>query len=241
MRNKCIAEGIGAFALCFIGILAISGSSIVGASGITNLASIGLAHGLTIAVMVAALGAVSGAHFNPAVTFAFVVSGRMDVKTGLAYWGSQLLGGLVAGLLIVAMFSQHVVAGGTPDLGPHVGVGAAIVIEAITTFFLVIVVFGTAVDERAPRNIFPLAIGLTVALDIMAAGPLTGAAMNPARWLGPAIASGHFAHAVVYWAGPLAGGALAAAVYEWFVRARASVEASAEVTELQPVELPKAA
>src|ERR671930_1100265 len=93
MARKYVAEAVGTFALCFIGILAISGATLGGApAGITNLASIGFAHGLTIAVMVAALGAVSGAQFNPAVTFGFVVSGKMSVAEGLRYWGSQLAG-----------------------------------------------------------------------------------------------------------------------------------------------------
>ena len=220
MRNKLIAEAIGTFALCFVGILAITGSGIAGADGAANLASIGLAHGLTIAVMIAALGVVSGAHFNPAVTAAFVATRRMSVGDGAAYWVAQLLGGLAAGALIAVLFDSGVVAGGTPTLNAEVNVGAGIVIEAVLTFFLVLVIFGTAVDERGPKAIFPLAIGLTVALDIMAGGPLTGAAMNPARVFGPALASGHWDAHLVFWVGPIAGGLLAAAVYEWAIKAR---------------------
>jgi MIP family channel proteins len=239
MKNKCIAEFLGTFALCFVGILAIQGSGIAGApAGTANLASIGLAHGLTIAVMISAFGAVSGAHFNPAVTFGFVVSRRMDVRTGAAYWLSQLAGGLAAGLLLTALFNKGVVAGGTPDLAKAVSTPAAIVLEAVATFFLVTVIFGSAVrEDSAGKSIFPLAIGLTVALDIMAIGPLTGAAMNPARVFGPALASGHWAHHLVFWVGPLAGGALGALVYDWVVAARA--EAVAEVVML--VEEPVAA
>lgn len=242
MRNKCIAEAIGAFALCFVGILAITGAGIAGApEGTSNLTSIGLAHGLTIAVMVAALGAVSGAHFNPAVTFGFVVSGRMDVRTGLAYWVSQLAGGLLAGGLVAILFSADVVAGGTPALAAKVDVSTAIVLEAVATFFLVLVVFGTAVDERAPRSVFPLAIGLTVALDIMAIGPLTGAAMNPARVFGPALASGQWADHAVYWAGPLAGGVAAALLYKFVVAARGSAAESVEQEATVPVAEPSPA
>src|SRR5919197_3833975 len=118
MARKYVAEAIGTFALCFIGILAISGATLGGApAGVANLASIGFAHGLTIAVMVAALGAVSGAHFNPAVTFGFVVSGRMSVAEGARYWASQLAGASIAGGLLVAVFESGAVAGGEPT--PH--------------------------------------------------------------------------------------------------------------------------
>ena len=215
------AEAIGTFTLIFIGILAITGGSIANApSGITNLASIGLAHGLAIAVMVAALGSISGGHFNPAVTFGFLVTGRMPIARAALYWVAQLVGASAAAFLIVALFGKAVVANGTPDLAASVNIGAGIAVEAVTTFFLVLVVFGTAVDERAPRNVYPLAIGLTVTLDILATGPLTGAAMNPARWFGPALASGHWNHALVYWVGPLIGGGLAGILQQTFLLER---------------------
>jgi aquaporin TIP len=205
-----IAEAIGAFALSFIGVLAISAAGVVGApSGLANLASIGLAHGLTIAVMVAALGAISGGHFNPAVTFAFVITGRMKLLDGVGYWVAQLVGAAIAGVLLVLLVGSQAVANGTPNLDPKVSPLNGIIIEAVLTFFLVLVIFGTAVDARAPRSIFPLAIGLTIALDIMGGGPLTGAAMNPSRTFGPALASGMWANHLVYWIGPLIGGGLA--------------------------------
>ncbi len=227
LARPLVAEFIGTFALIFAGVLSISGSGVVGASGIANLASIGLAHGLAIAVMVAALGAVSGGHFNPAVTFGFLVTGRITVGKALMYWVAQLLGGAAAGFLMVFMYGATPVAGATPDLGTNVSMSAGIITEIVTTFFLVLVVFGTAVDPRAPKSVYPFAIGLTVALDIMATGPLTGAAMNPARWFGPAIASGHFANAAVYWIGPLIGGALAAAVQHFFLMEKTPAETSA--------------
>jgi len=228
-----LAEFVGTFALIFVGVLAISGASIAGAPvGITNLTSIALAHGLTIAVMVAAFGAVSGGHFNPAVTFGFVTTGRMNLATGIVYWIAQLLGASVAGFLLAGLFGATAgidpVAAGTPDLGGGVGITAGIIIEAITTFFLVAVIFGTAVDERAPKSVYPFAIGLTVALDIMAVGPLTGAAMNPARAFGPALASGHWNNHIVYWIGPLVGGMLGAMVQHFVLMRRAPSPAVAE-------------
>ncbi len=209
-----VAEAIGTFALIFIGVLAIGAARIAGApEGIVNLASIAFAHGLAIAVMIAALGAVSGGHFNPAVTFGFVVTGRMPISRAALYWIAQLGGATIAALLLRQVIGVEFVAGGTPDLGLGVLPGAGIALEAVTTFFLVLVVFGSAVDERAPKSVYPMAIGLTVAMDIMAIGPITGGAMNPARTFGPALASGHWAHHAVYWIGPLVGGALGALIY----------------------------
>jgi MIP family channel proteins len=223
-----VAEAIGTFALIFVGVLAITAVRIAGAPATAaDLASIGLAHGLTIAVMVAALGAVSGGHFNPAVTFGFVVTGRMNPALGLLYWAAQLAGASGAGLLLAALFGPGLVSAGTPDLAGNLGLGAGVALEAITTFFLVLVVFGTAVDERGPKAVTPLAIGLTVALDIMAIGPLTGAAMNPARTFGPALASGHWANHLVYWIGPLLGGGLAALVHQLVLAERPSLAAEA--------------
>ena len=206
LGKAALAEAIGTFALIFSGVLAITGAKIAGApDGFANLASIGLAHGLTIAVMVAALGAISGGHFNPAVTFGFVITGRLAPARGVVYWIAQLVGAALAGFLIVGLFGKDAAGNGTRIWAANVSVGAGIAIEAVTTFFLVLVIFGTAVDPRAPRNVFPLAIGLTVALDIMATGPLTGAAMNPARWFGPAVAAGHWANATGLLGRPAAG------------------------------------
>jgi aquaporin TIP len=224
-----IAEGIGAFALSFVGVLAISATGVVGApAGIANLASIGLAHGLTIAVMIAAMGAVSGGHFNPAVTFGFVVTGRMRPLTGLYYWIAQLVGASIAGFLLVGLIGGAAVANGTPNLDPKVSALSGIVVEAVLTFFLVLVVFGSAVDERAPKSVFPLAIGLTVALDIMGGGPLTGASMNPSRTFGPALASGMWSNHLVYWIGPLIGGAIGALVQHYVLMEAAPSPAVAE-------------
>ncbi|HET6232200.1 MAG TPA: aquaporin, partial [Longimicrobiaceae bacterium] len=171
LAKPLVAEAIGTFALCFIGLLAISAGKIADApAGTVNLTSIAFAHGLAIAVMVAAMGAVSGAHFNPAVTFGFVVTGRMAPVRGLAYWGAQIVGAVVASGIVAFIFGTETVANGTPNLALGIPAGAGILIEMVTTFFLVLVVFGTAVDERAPKSVFPLAIGLTVALDIMGTG-----------------------------------------------------------------------
>jgi MIP family channel proteins len=224
-----IAEGIGTFALSFIGVLAITAAGVVGApAGLANLASIGLAHGLTIGVMIAALGAISGGHFNPAVTFGFVVTGRMKVITGAYYWIAQLVGASIAGFLLVGIVGATAVASGTPNLASNVSPLSGIILEAVMTFFLVLVIFGTAVDHRAPKSVFPLAIGLTIALDIMGGGPLTGASMNPSRTFGPALASGMWANHLVYWIGPLIGGAVAALLMHFVLMEAAPSPETAE-------------
>src|SRR5947209_19387924 len=115
--KSSVAELIGTFALSFIGVLAIVGADAAGApKGTANLTSIAFAHGLAIAVMVAALGAVSGGHFNPAVTFGFVITRRMNLGSGLLYWIAQLLGASAAGFLIAALFGPGMVANGTPNV-----------------------------------------------------------------------------------------------------------------------------
>src|SRR5262245_23463723 len=183
------AEFIGPFALIFIGVGAIYHSP--------GLLGVALAQGFTIAVMVSATGGISGGHLNPAVTFGLLVGGKIDLMGTVVYWIAQLAGGVAAGLLLMASLGDatqtaaQIVAGGTPDLGKGVSASTGIAIEAVLTFFLVFVVYGSAVDARAPK-IGGLAIGLTVALDILFGGPLTGAAMNPARTFGPALASGHW-------------------------------------------------
>jgi MIP family channel proteins len=216
VAKPLIAEFIGTFALIFIGVLSISSVNIAQApNGLATLASIGLAHGLTIAVMVAALGAVSGGHFNPAVTSAFIATGRINPITGVMYIGAQLAGAVVAAFIIASLFGGTSVGAATPALAPQVSATSGIIVEMITTFFLVLVIFGSAVDERAPKSVYPFAIGFTVALDIMATGALTGAAMNPARAFGPALASGMWANHLVYWVGPIVGGVLAGLVYNF--------------------------
>lgn len=231
------AEAIGTFALCFIGILAISGGGLAGQPPAnTPLVTVALAHGLIIAVMVAALGADSGAHFNPAVTLGFVAARRMSARLGAMYVAAQIVGALAASALLAGLFGREAVAGGTPAVSTWVTSGGAVVLEAVATFFLVLVVFGTAVDPRAPHSVYPFAIGLTVALDIMAIGPLTGAAMNPARAFGPALVSGEWGSHWVYWVGPIVGGVAGALVQNFFLRDRDVPDLTASPRAAEPTE-----
>ena len=219
LSKQCVAEFIGTFTLIFIGIGAIANATPTAGLGLLGIA---FAHGLAIAVMVTATGAISGGQLNPAVTFGLLVGGQMDLKKSIAYWISQLAGATAAAFVCAKLLGMSKVIGGTPDISmtaagvPIVSTLQAIAIEAVLTFFLVFVVYGSAVDVRAPK-IGGLAIGLTVGLDIMFGGPLTGAAMNPARTFGPALASGHWNNHMVYWVGPLLGGALAGLIYGRFL------------------------
>lgn len=213
--RQAIAEFIGTFALIFIGAGAIIADNVM--AGGVGLTGIALAHGLAIATMVSALGAVSGGHFNPAVTFGFLVTRRIAVTPAIMYLVAQILGATVAAAILKSVAPSaavDAVALGTPVLGQGTTIAAGVVIEAVLTFFLVTAVFGTAVDPRAPK-IGGLGIGLVIAMDIFMGGPLTGAAMNPARAFGPALLQGFWSDHLVYWVGPLLGGGIAALVYEW--------------------------
>ncbi len=204
-----IAEAIGTFTLIFIGVGAIHAAN-------GDLLGVALAHGLAIAVMVSATGHISGGHLNPAVTLGAWVGGKISTTDAARYWASQLLGAAAAGFICYGIFDKGIVIAGTPQLAGDVSAMKGIVVEAILTFFLVFVVFGTGVDSRGPK-IGGLAIGLTVTLDILFGGPLTGAAMNPARTFGPAIAVSFWDAHYVYWLGPLIGGALAGLVWKSFL------------------------
>jgi glycerol uptake facilitator-like aquaporin len=156
---------------------------------------------------------ISGGQLNPAVTLGLLAGKKIDSTQASYNWVAQILGGTAGGFLAKLSIGNGSIVGGVPDLAPGVNVGTGILIEAILTFFLVFVVYGTGVDGRFGARIGGLAIGLTVAMDSLAGGPLTGAAMNPARWLGAAIPAGHYANALVYLIGPLLGGVLAGIVY----------------------------
>jgi MIP family channel proteins len=216
LASPVLAEAFGTFLVFFVGAGSIVVQAYPGASGGSGLVGVALAHGLVLAVLVSALGAVSGGHLNPAVTFAVWLSGRLDGLRAVGYVLAQLGGALVAGFALRVLFdpasdTTHL---GTPALGEAVSPLAGIAIEAILTMVLITAVFGTAVDPRAPK-IGGLAIGLAVAADILVGGPLTGAAMNPARWFGPALASGALDDWYVWWIGPLLGAAVVAALYRW--------------------------
>ena len=220
--KAAVAEFVATFALIFVG----AGASILAASGSIDLLAVALAHGLVLAIMVSVVGHISGGHVNPAVTIALWTAGKVPTPRAAIYVVAQLLGAVIGALLLVYVVGGdafEAAGGGAPALGPGVSVGRGIVIEAILTFFLVFAVFGTAVDERGPWNkTSGFTIGLVIAFDIIAFGPLTGAAMNPARWFGPALVAGNMSDALVWIVGPIAGGIIAGVLYATvFLRGKA--------------------
>jgi MIP family channel proteins len=205
-------EFVGVFALVFIGGAAIMSAAL---SNVPPLVNAALAHGIILAVMVTATMRISG-HLNPAVTLGFLATKRIGPVMAVIYIIAQLLGAVLAAYALKALFPANVAAAsrlGGQMVSGDVTTLQAIAIEAIATFFLVFVVFGTAVDPHAPK-VGGFAIGLTVTADILAIGSRTGASMNPARSFGPALVSGVFEGQVVYWIGPILGGLAAAVLYD---------------------------
>jgi aquaporin TIP len=212
--RRSFVELVGTFAVVFVGVGTIMA---VGPQADAGTLEVALAYGLVIAVMVSALGHISGGHFNPAVTFGFLLTRRISVLLGLAYWVAQFAGGVLAALLLRWIFpaaNRDATNLGAParhtiDLGP------ALVVEALLTFFVVWVVFATTADPRSTYSaVAGLAIGLVYVFDNLMGYPLTGAALNPARTFGPELISRSWTDAWIWYVGPLAGGAIAALLYD---------------------------
>jgi MIP family channel proteins len=222
LPRKLVAEFIGTFTLIFAGGGSIIADKFLHATsqGGVGLLGIAVAHGLAIGIMVTAVGHISGGHLNPAVTIGFWVTKRLSTLQSLAYWFAQLLGAYIAGLLLVMLvpdssWRPDALGAITPDLALDTTRWHGMVIECILTFFLVFVVFATAVDAKGAFNkIAGFAIGLTITMGALFAGPFTGAALNPARAFGPALATHHWSNHGVYWVGPLFGGVLAGVLYD---------------------------
>jgi aquaporin TIP len=206
--RRSVAEFVGTFTLIFIG----GGAGIVSGNDIVAVA---LANGLAIAIMVTNLGHISGGHFNPAITLGFVATRRITVPLAVSYWASQLAGGIVGALVLRFIFHRASLGGSVPSV--HVvGDGRAFVTELVLTALLVWAVWATAVDPRgAFKSIAGLAIGLTITMGVFMGGPVTGAAMNPARAFGPELAANVWSSWWIYWIGPIVGALIAALLYEY--------------------------
>jgi MIP family channel proteins len=215
LSGRAVAEFIGTFALVFVGVGSILSDRVAG--GDVTLVGIALAHGLTIAAMVSAFGHVSGAHLNPAVTLAAFIGKKISAGDAFAYVTAQLAGAIAGAFFLTMVFdpaTRDAANLGTPGLASGVTIAQGLVFEAVATFLLVIVVFATAVDPRGAFTVVSgIPIGLVVTFDVLAGGPLTGAAMNPARAFGPALVAGLWTSHWVYWVGPMVGGTLAALLY----------------------------
>ena len=210
LARRALAEGLAAFALVFAGCGAIVADAARGAD--LGTVGVGLVFGLVIMVMVYATGHLSGAHINPAVTLAFTLTRHFPRREAVAYVGAQAMGAIAAALLLGAAWE-----GSPADLGatvPSVGAGTAVLYEVVLTAILMFVIMAVATDTRAVGAGAAIAIGGAVGLDALFGGPITGASMNPARSLGPALASGQWHDFWVYLAGPFAGAALGALGYQ---------------------------
>jgi aquaporin Z len=232
MTERLVAEFVGAFALVFIGAGSVVMSTTFGADRTVALLVAAFAYGLAIAVMVSAVGHVSGAHFNPAVTIGAWITQKIKSSDALGYILAQLAGGTVGALLLRACLPSQVVKQakyGVPEVVRGLSNGQGVLIEAILTFFLVWVIFATAIDpDGAFGKIAGLAIGFTITMGILMGGNFTGAAMNPARHFGPAAIGGFWDNWWVYWVGPIAGAIVAAAAYDGLIIRRPGSVAAEE-------------
>jgi aquaporin NIP len=218
------AEGIAAFALVFAGCGAVVANAQYG--GALGVVGIALVFGLVIMVMVYATGHLSGAHINPSVTIAFTLTRHFPARDAGAYVAAQCAGAIGAALVLFAVWPSQ-----PADLGatlPSVGVGSALVYEAVLTAFLMFVIMAVATDTRAVGPAAAIAIGGTIGLDALFGGPVTGASMNPARSLGPALVAGEWHDLWIYIVGPIAGAALGALAYQ-LVRGGGSPSPATEV------------
>jgi MIP family channel proteins len=227
--RRAFAEFAGTFGVVFAaigGLLALP--VILGASfnpsvqpqlAVLGLVGAALAYGLAYAVMASAVGHISGGHFNPAVTLGFFVTQRIAPLLAALYWVAQFAGGIAAAALwrwFAPKLVRDVTHLAAPSLGSGITHWQALVLEAVLTFFLVWVVFASTADPRGTfRTVAGLAIGLTITVDVLIGGPLSGAAINPARALGSELIQNHWSRAWIWYAGPFAGGGIAALLYDW--------------------------
>jgi MIP family channel proteins len=217
LSRRFVVEMIGTFALVFFGCASVITNAYPGTS--VGLVGVALAHAVALAIGVSFAMPISGGHLNPAVTLGLMSVGKVDVRTGAVHLAAQVVAALLAALSLQAFFPEAiagVVAYGTPQLSLNVSLAQGIGLEALMTFFLMSAVFGTVVSADAPR-IGGFGVGLTLVFLILGGGPLTGAAMNPARALGPAIAAGTWTGQAVYWIGPILGAVAASVVWDRFL------------------------
>ena len=222
LARRLTAEALGTFGLVFVGAAVVVVNGGFPNSGI-GLLGIALAHAVVLSVMISATMTISGGHLNPAVTIGLLVGRRIDAATAGAYIVTQLVAAVVAALLVKMLFPPNAVRNavlGVPVIASSVTLGQAIGLEAVLTFFLMTAVYGTAVSPDAPR-VAGFGIGLVLLFDILVGGPLTGAAMNPARAFGPALVAGAWVGHLVYWIGPILGAILATLLWEYFLLPRA--------------------
>ncbi len=214
LTRRLAAEALGTFGLVFIGSAVVVVNAFPnGDSGILGIA---VAHAFVLAIMITATMNISGGHLNPAVTLGLLVARKIDLRTALPYIAAQLAGAVLGALLVKYAIPSNVgriLSYGTPVIASSVTMAQAITLEAVLTFFLVSAVFGTAVSPEAPK-VGGFGIGLVLLFAILVGGPLSGAALNPARAFGPALVSGNWLGQAVWWVGPLLGGLAAGVLWK---------------------------
>jgi MIP family channel proteins len=217
LPRRCAAEALGTFALVFVGAGSVLTKYFPDADyGILGIA---VAHGLVLGVMVTAFMGISGGHLNPAVTLGLLATRRIALGAAAGYVLSQLVGAVAAAATLKQFYPGgvlHATGLGTPRLGASVTLTQGIAVEIILAFFLISAFYGTLINPDAPR-LGGFGVGLTLLFCILIGGPLTGAAVNPARAFGPALVSGQWVAHIVWWVGPIVGGVLAALVWEYLL------------------------
>ncbi|HEV2528756.1 MAG TPA: MIP/aquaporin family protein [Thermomicrobiales bacterium] len=226
LARRLAAELIGTFLLVFIGCGAVV-TNTVNADGASGLISIAFAFGFALMVIVYAIGHISGAHVNPAVSLGLVITRRFPAAELLPYWVAQVVGALIAAAVLRLTFDNVAHLGTTM---PTQTTADALVVELVMTAVLVFVVCGVATDKRAPAAAAGLAIGGAVVLNILVAGPISGGSVNPARSIGPAVMSGEMGDLWIYLVAPLVGGVIGAMAYQLIRGAEASEISVAEGT-----------
>ena len=213
-----LAELLGTFALVFAGVSAVAAG--------WDAVGVALAFGLAVGVMVAAVGPVSGAHFNPAVTVAFLTLGRISLRDVPAYWSAQLSGAVLATVLLQGAWGEALAAAGhgVTRLAPQLAWWMGGLVEVVLTFFLMLVIASLVIRNHTMDGLY---IGLTVSLGALAGGALTGASMNPARSFGPALVAGEWTLHWLYWLAPMIGAVLAVRCAAYLWRAEVSADNSA--------------
>ena len=223
--NRYVAEAVGTFALVFAGCGAIVINELFG--GVLGHAGVSLVFGLVVMAMIYAIGNISGAHINPAVTLGFMFARRLERRHVLPYIGSQLVGAVAAALVLALLFPEHETLGATL---PAVDIPRAFIIEVLLSFLLMFVILNVSTGHQEKGIMAGVAVGGTIAFEALVGGPVTGASMNPARSLGPALVSGQLESLWLYLSAPVLGTFLAYPTCRWIQGPDCCTEEPAEMS-----------